>query len=100
MPVLEKITEINDTLKDIFNFMQNNEAVKADFEEYLATIGSRNISLSQMEKIFLPYIFERKLNDKFILEMYEEEAKNKEVAESLLDAQASVLEIKKILKSR
>ena len=99
MPVVEKITEINDVLKDIFNFTINNETVKADFDEYLATIGSKNISLNQMEKIFLPYIFERKLNDKFILELYREECKNKEIVDALLDAQASVFEVKKILKS-
>ncbi len=99
MPVLEKITVINDVLKDVFNFTQRNETVKADFDEYLATIGSKNISLNQMEKIFLPYIFERRLNDKFILEMYKEEAKNKEVVDSLIDAQASIFEVKKILKS-
>ena len=99
MPVIEKITEINDVLKDVFNFTQRNETVKADFDEYLATIGSKNISLNQMEKIFLPYIFERRLNDKFILELYKEEAKNKKIVDSLIDAQASIFEVKKILKS-
>ena len=99
MPVTEKITEINDVLKDIFNFIQSNEEVRADFEEYLATIGSKNISLNQIEKIFLPYIFERRLNDKFILELYREESKNKEIVDALLEAQASVFEIKKILRN-
>ena len=99
MAVIEKITEINDVLKDIFNFTQTNETVKADFDEYLATIGSRNIPLNQMEKIFLPYIFERKLNDKFVLEMYAENADNKDIIEGFLNAQASIFEIKKILKN-
>jgi len=99
MAVLEKITEINDVLKDVFKFTQNNDAVKADFQEYLTTIGSKNISLNQMEKIFLPYIFERKLNDKFILELYKEQASNKELVDNLLNAQASIFEIKKILKN-
>ena len=99
MAVIEKITEINDVLKDIFNFTQTNESIKADFDEYLATIGSKNISLNQMEKIFLPYIFERKLNNKFILEMYEEETKYKDIVKSLLNAQASIFEIKKVLKN-
>ena len=71
MAVIEKITEINDVLKDIFSFTQENDMVKADFNEYLTTIGSKNISLNQMEKIFLPYIFERKLNNHFILDLYE-----------------------------
>ena len=99
MAVIEKITEINDVLKDIFSFTQNNTEVKADFDEYLATIGSRNIPMNQMEKIFLPYIFERKLNDKFILEMYQQESKYQNIVESLLNAQASIFEIKKILKN-
>ncbi len=99
MAVLEKITEINDVLKDVFKFTQSNEEVKADFTEYLATIGSKNVSLNQMEKIFLPYVFERKLNDKFILELYKEQASNKELVDNLLNAQASIFEIKKILKN-
>ena len=99
MAVIEKITEINDVLKDIFNFTQSNSEVKADFDEYLATIGSRNISLNQMEKIFLPYVFERKINDKFILEMYQEGGKHSGITESLLNSQASIFEIKKILKN-
>ena len=101
MLVIEKITEINDVLKDIFNFTQRNNEVKADFEEYLATIGSKNISLNQMEKIFLPYVFERRLNNKFILELYRDEnnSKNKDIIDSLIDAQASIFEIKKVLKN-
>ena len=52
-----------------------------------------------MEKIFLPYVFERKLNDKFILEIYKEGGKYTNIVESLLNAQASIFEIKKILKN-
>lgn len=101
MVVIDKITEINDALKDIFNFTQSNEFVKKDFDEYLATIGSKNIPLNQMEKIFLPYVFERKLNDKFVLELYKEENKEKytKIIDGLLNAQASIFEIKKILKN-
>lgn len=52
MTVIEKINEINDIIKEIFDFTQTNEKVKTDFDEYLATIGARNISLNQMEKSF------------------------------------------------
>ena len=61
MTVIEKINTINDALKEIFDFTQTNETIKSDFTEYLSTIGARNISLNQMEKIFLPYIFERRI---------------------------------------
>ena len=62
MTVIDKINEINNIVKDIFDFTQSNEIVKEDFEEYLRTIGAGNITLNQMEKVFLPYIFERRIN--------------------------------------
>ena len=99
MTVIEKINEINEVVKEVFEFTQTNETIREDFNEYLATIGAANISLNQMEKIFLPYIFERRINDVSILEMFSEVAKNKEIAESLISAQASVFEIKRILKN-
>ena len=99
MTVIEKINEINDVIKEVFEFTQSNETVKSDFDEYLATIGARYISLNQMEKIFLPYIFERRIQDKSIMEMFLETAKNKEIAESLVNAEASIFEIKRILKN-
>ena len=99
MTVLEKINEINDALKEIFDFTQTNETIKSDFTEYLSTIGARNISLNQMEKIFLPYVFERRIGGKSILEMYTEEKGAKDIIEKLNDAQSSIFEIKKILKN-
>ena len=57
MTVIEKISEINEAIKEVFEFTQTNEKVREDFNEYLATIGARDITINQMEKIFLPYIF-------------------------------------------
>ena len=99
MTVIDKINGINDVVKEIFEFTQANEKVKADFDEYLATIGARNISLNQMEKIFLPYIFERKIDNKSILEMFKEEKGSTSILDGLIKAQASIFEIKKILKN-
>ncbi len=99
MTVIEKINEINEAIKEVFEFTQSNEKVREDFNEYLATIGARDISLNQMEKIFLPYIFERRIEDTSILEMYKETAKNKEIADGLINAQSSIFEIKRILKN-
>lgn len=99
MTVLEKVNEINDILKEIFSFTQENSTIKADFTEYLSTIGVKNISLNHMEKVFLPYIFERKINGKSILEMYLDEKGENEIVTSLLKSQASIFEIKKILKN-
>ena len=99
MTVIEKINEINEVIKEVFEFTQANDVVREDFNEYLAIIGAANISLNQMEKIFLPYIFERKIDGVSILEMFAQTAKNKEIAESLVKAQPSVFEIKRILKN-
>ncbi len=99
MTIIDKINDINNVIKEVFEFTQSNETIKADFDEYLATIGARNISLNQMEKIFLPYVFERRIADKSILEMFLETAKNKKVAQALVDAQSSIYEIKRILKN-
>ncbi|MCQ2738911.1 MAG: SEC-C domain-containing protein [bacterium] len=100
MVVLEKISEINEVIKEIFNFLQTNETVKDDFYEYLATIGAGDISLNQMEKVFLPYIFERKINDKSILEIFRENGcKNEKITNSLIDSISSVFEIKRVLKN-
>ena len=93
--IIDKINGINEIVKEIFEFTQTNDKVKADFDEYLATVGARNISLNQMEKIFLPYIFERKIDNKSILEMYKEEKGQTQVLDSLIKAQASIFEIKK-----
>ena len=98
MTVIEKINEINEAIKEVFLFTQENETVRNDFSEYLATIGAKDITLNQMEKIFLPYIFERRIDNVSILEMYKETAKNKDVAEGLIKAQASIFEIKRVLK--
>lgn len=99
MTVIEKINEINEALKEIFDFTQTNETIKSDFTEYLSTIGARNISLNQMEKIFLPYVFERRIAGKSILDMYKEEKSANSIIDKLNEAQASIFEIKKILKN-
>ena len=43
MTVIEKINVINDIIKDIFEFTQQNETVKADFDEYLATSSIKSL---------------------------------------------------------
>ena len=92
MSIIDKIISINGVLKEIFDFIQTDSVVKPDFEEYLATIGAKNITSSQIEKIFLPYIFERRIDGVSILEMFKETTKNKELAEGLITAQSSIYE--------
>lgn len=95
-----ELQEINDVIKNIANFMQENETVKPDFEEYLKTIGNS----MNPQAAYFNYIFERYLNQKSIPQLYIESAgkisaTSKKITESLSKSISSVFEIKKILKN-
>jgi len=62
--VIEKLNSISDAMSDLINFVQNDKAVKPDFQEYLTTIGAAEATQAQMQSICLPYIFERNINSK------------------------------------
>lgn len=103
MAVIEKLNDINSVIKELFEFVQTDSSTKDDFKEYLSTLGALNASPAQMEKLFIPYVFERKLGEpqKSIIELFNENKniKNKAVAKSLLSAQYSIFRIEKILKN-
>lgn len=103
MTVIEKLNDINDVIKELFEFVQTNEQTKTDFHEYLATMSALNATPAQMEKLFIPYVFERNLGEpaKSVIQIFNDSgsAKNKEVAKSLLNAQYSIFRVEKILKN-
>ena len=103
MSIIEQIISINDVLKEIFNFIRTDKVVKPDFEEYLATIGAKSVSSSQIEKIFLPYIFERTIgeNAQTVVQLFcnSKLSKNQNIAEALNDNIYSIFVIKKVLKN-
>ena len=103
MNAIEKIIGINEVLKDIFKFVQEDEEIKTDFHEYLSTMGALNATSTQMEKLFIPYVFERYLGEpaKNIIELYNERGNSSkpEIAKSFLTAQYSIFKIKRILKN-
>lgn len=103
MNAVEKIIGINEVLKDVFNFVQEDEQIKGDFNEYLSTMGAMNAKSTQMEKLVIPYIFERYLGEpaKNIIEQYNEraEVKQEKIAKSFLNTQYSIFEVKRLLKN-
>lgn len=103
MTVIEKLNDINDVIKELFEFVQTSEETSKDFYEYLATMSALNASPSQMEKLFIPYVFERNLGEpsKSVIELFNENngLKNKDVAKSLLSAQYSIFRVERILKN-
>lgn len=104
MTVIEKLNSISEVMNDLINFVQTNEAVKEDFEEYLKTIGAKDVSPAQLQSVCLPYIFERNIENKSILELFLETAKKatkqvKLILKGLTSSVSSVFEIKKVLKN-
>ena len=97
MTVIEKLNDINEVLKELYEFVQSDEQTKTDFHEYLATMGALNATPSQMEKLFIPYVFERNLGEpaKSVIQIFNDNGtlQNKDVAKSLLNAQMELSKV-------
>lgn len=96
----EELQEINEVIKNIAMFIQEDETVKPDFEEYIKTVsGSMNFQAACFN-----YIFERNLGEKSIPQLYVENTKklpasSKKIAEALKKSVSSVFEVRKVLKN-
>ena len=103
MSIIEKIISINGVLKELFEFIQTDETIKVDFNEYLNTIGAKTVSSSQIEKVFLPYIFERTIGKdaNTVVELFHKsgKSKNQEIAKSFTNNIYSMFVIKRVLKN-
>lgn len=99
MLILEDLKEINDVIKDLANFVQQDDVIKPDFEEYLKTIGNVNF-----QSACFNYIFERNLNNKSILQLFLENSKKlpastKKIVKALMKSMSSIFEIRKVLQN-
>lgn len=103
--LLEDLKIVSDTIKNIVTFIQNDDVVKGDFEEYLKTIGiGQQNAIMDFNTACLNYIFERRLHNKPIVKLYVERTKKlpeqeKKVCDALLNSIHSVFEIKRVLKN-
>ena len=61
MLILEDLKEINDVIKELAEFVQNDASVKPDFEEYVKTVNGMNF-----QSACFNYIFERNLNNNIV----------------------------------
>ena len=101
MLILEDLKEINDVIKNLAEFIQQDETVQPDFEEYIKTIGQNNVNF---QSACFNYIFERNLNNKSILQLYLENTKQlpasvKKIVKSLMQSMSSIFEIKRVLQN-
>ncbi len=106
MSVIEKFTTISNTITKLIDFVSTSETTKEDFQDYLTSISSQNMTPSQIQAMIIPYIFERRLTDKrkSVVELYlEETAKidkfEKTIFKSLAASFSSIFEIKRILQN-
>lgn len=104
MTIIEKLNTISEVMGDLINFVQTDNNVQPDFEEYLTTIGAKNLPASQLQSVCLPYIFERNINSKSILELFLEKIKKntkyaRAILKGLMGSVSSIFEVKKILKN-
>ena len=99
MLILEDLKEINDVIKELAEFVQNDETVKPDFEEYIRTVNGMNF-----QSACFNYIFERNLNHKSILTMFLENSKKlpastKKIVKALMNSISSIFEVKRVLQN-
>lgn len=99
MLILEDLKEINDVIRELAEFVQNDETVKPDFEEYIRTVNGMNF-----QSACFNYIFERNLNHKSILTMFLENSKKlpastKKIVKALMNSMSSIFEVKRVLQN-
>lgn len=104
MTIIEKLNSISDVMGDLMNFVQTDKNIKSDFDEYLSTIGARDLAPSQLQSVCLPYIFERNIDSKSILELFADKVKKstkypRAMIKGLMSSVSSIFEIKKVLKN-
>lgn len=99
MLILEDLKEINDVIKGLAEFVQNDASVKPDFEEYVKTVNGMNF-----QSACFNYIFERNLNNKSILTLFLENSKKlpastKKIVKALMASMSSIFEVKRVLQN-
>lgn len=99
MLILEDLKEINNVIKELAEFVQNDETVKPDFEEYIRTVNGMNF-----QSACFNYIFERNLNHKSILTLFLENSKKlpaftKKIVKALMNSMSSIFEVKRVLQN-
>lgn len=99
MLILEDLKEINDVIKELAEFVQNDASVKPDFEEYVKTVNGMNF-----QSACFNYIFERNLNNKSILTLFLENSKKlpastKKIVKALMASMSSIFEVRRVLQN-
>ena len=105
MLVKESTEVINSVVDALFTFVREDEEVVSDFMDYLNLTQVDKNSVSQVQSVIVPYVFERRIGKerRSIIDIYRAKTKGlkepqKAVLNALEQAMYSVFEVKKILK--
>ena len=79
MSIIEKFNDISTFMGLLFEFAQTDELIKEDLEEHLKTLNVNNPSQNVMEGLLVKYIFERQIDGKSIITLYEEKNPNTQI---------------------
>ena len=106
MNIQERTDSINEVIRHIAEFIQTNDYVKGDFNEYLRTVGANAKNPVPIQTVAFGYILERNLGEelKSIPQLYLEANKNldkdsKDIVEAIDNSISSVFEIKRVTKA-
>lgn len=95
---------VGNVINQLAEFVYNDETVSVDWNSYLQMIGFQGGVNDNLQKVLMPYIFERRIGDEretiFDLYLNKKTLKKdeKEIVEALKDNISSVYQIKKLLK--
>ena len=106
MNIQERTDSINNVIKNIADFIQKDETIKGDFNEYLRTVSANSQNRASIQSLAFGYILERNLGEelKSIPQLYLEKTKGlnkdeKNIAEAIDNSISSVFEIKRVTKA-
>lgn len=102
--IIEKLNTISQVMGDLIDFVQTDKDIEPDFKEYLKTIGIKDYNPSKAQAVCIPYIFERSINSKNIIENFLDKAKKttkyaRTILKGLTGSVSSIFEIRKIYKN-
>ena len=104
MSIIDKIENIGSQINELYEFINKNEDIKEDWEEYKRTLAVNNEN--KAKSVSIPYIFERKLKQgkEDVISIYIEKQDKlsrirKKILTSFQNFQNTIFEVKKVAKN-
>lgn len=104
MSIIDKIENIGSQINELYEFINKNEDIKEDWEEYKRTLAVNNEN--KAKSVSIPYIFERKLKQgkEDVISIYIQNQDKlsrirKKILTSFQNFQNTIFEVKKIAKN-